>query len=177
MELVVSMGLFLFVLSISMGGLLHVVDKSRKAETMRIAMDNLNLAVEEMAKNIRQGYRYHCGASGTIDAIQECASGDTFFAFEPFNGDSASSADQVVYRLNSSRIEKSTESGANGTWNTITSPNISIDSLTFYYTGIGGENQDHPVVVIVISGSAGGASDYASDFTIQTSVAQRSLGN
>lgn len=177
MELVVSMGLFLFILAISMGSLLNVVDKSRKAETMRIAMDNLNLAMEEMARNIRQGYTYHCGTAGSIDAQQECGGGDSFFAFEPFYGSGALNTDQIVYRLNGTQIEKSIERGYHGTWNSITSPSIEVESLMFYYEGVGGAGEDHPLVRIVIHGNAGRSSDYASDFTIQTSVAQRTLSN
>jgi hypothetical protein len=146
---------------------------------MRISMDNLNLAVEEMARSIRQGYSYHCGDAVGVNAIderQDCPGGETYFAFEPHYGSTASSLDQVAYRLSGTTIEKTTDAGAvSPTWYPITSPNIEVNRLTFYQRGRGGRGEEAPLLVMVLSGAAGSGTEYASEFTIQTSVTQRAL--
>ncbi|MBU0722958.1 type II secretion system GspH family protein, partial [Patescibacteria group bacterium] len=46
-EMIVSLGLFTVILFISMQALLSMVDANHKAQSLRAAMDNLNLSLEE----------------------------------------------------------------------------------------------------------------------------------
>ena len=66
-EMMISLGIFAIVLSVSVGALLSMVSSNRKTQSLRSAMDNLNLAMEEMSRNIIQGRKYHCGETSIID--------------------------------------------------------------------------------------------------------------
>lgn len=175
-EMVVSLGLFSSVLSISVGALLSMINSNRKTQSLRSAMDNLNLATEEMSRSIIQGRTYHCGESGEIwKASSSCNSeGDTFFAFEAHDGSSTIS-DQIVYKLDATngRLQKSINSGTD--FKDVTAPSIKIDNLKFYVYGSDPLNKEVPRVVITIGGTAGTKESTRSSFNIQTTASQRAL--
>jgi len=60
-EVLVSITIFLIVVTVSMGALMHLVNSDKKARAVKIAMDNLNLALESISRNMRMGSVYHCG--------------------------------------------------------------------------------------------------------------------
>lgn len=165
-ELMTALSVFIIVMTISMGSILGIFDANRKSRSMKTVMNNLNLAMENMSKEMRYGRNYHCG-SGQITDPQNCSSGDTLVSF-------LSSDDvQVTYRLAGSTIEK--RSG-NESYIPVTAPEVVIDDLDFYVLGAGTGNSLHPKVVIKVSGHAGEGRG-RSDFVIQTLVSQRALEN
>ena len=177
-EMMVSLGIFTMVLSVSVGALLSMVSSNRKTQSLRSAMDNLNLAMEEMSRNITQGREYHCGASdvivpNTIKDERECPSGENFFlAIEDHAGDISDDTDQFVYKLDptTGRLQKSINSGQN--FKNVTAPSIHIDHLMFYV--FDKDTPDEvPRVVITIGGTAGTKENTQSSFNIQTTVTQR----
>ena len=179
-EMMVSLGIFIIVLSISVGALLSMVSSNRKTQSLRSAMDNLNLAMEEMSRNITQGRKYHCGETSTIDPNiikdeRSCPSGpsgvDHFLAIEDHNGDLSNIGDQLVYRMNLGRLEKSVDSGNN--FKAVTAPSINIDHLMFYVFGNTIGDDEVPRVIITIGGTAGDNEGAQSSFNIQTMVTQR----
>lgn len=186
-EMVVSLGLFSSVLSISVGSLLSMVNSNRKTQSLRSAMDNLNLAMEEMSRGIIQGRAYHCGTTSleypvsNIESEVSCPSGDGgYLAFEAHDGVSLDSTDQVVYKLDSTtsggRLQKSINGGQ--TFEYVTAPSINIDNLKFYVfdkdTPSDSVNEV-PRVVITIGGTAGTKESTRSSFNIQTTATQRAL--
>ena len=178
-EMMVSLGIFAIVLSVSVGALLSMVSSNRKTQSLRSAMDNLNLAMEEMSRNIIQGRKYHCGAGvamvpNTIkDALDCAAGGEYFLAIEAHDGVLANPNDQIVYRLDSAkgRLEKSFNSGSN--FDYVTAPSIFIDNLTFYVSGNTVGDDEVPRVIITIGGTAGDKEGTQSSFDIQTMATQR----
>ena len=176
-EMMVSLGIFTIVLSVSIGALLSMVSSNRKTQSLRSAMDNLNLAMEEMSRNITQGRKYHCGADAfsypvlNIEDELPCPSGTTtFLAIEDHGGELSVDTDQFVYRLNSGRLEKSVDSGSS--FKAVTAPSIDIDHLMFYVFDNDAPNEV-PRVVITIGGTAGNKEGTQSSFNIQTAVTQR----
>lgn len=178
-ELMVSVSLFAILVAVSIGSLVTIYNSNRKAENMQIAMDNLNLVIEKMSRNIKFGKYYYC-SSGTPtyyseeDAenrdVSDCASGRDSFYF--YNDD-----DELVgYRLNNGVIEESVESDTvSQPFTPLTSDQINIDNLSFFALGaLNGDNQQ-PRVSIVISGTVGEDQKEESEFNIQTSVSQREL--
>ena len=177
-EMVVSLALFSSVLSISVGALLSMINSNRKTQSLRSAMDNLNLAMEEMSRGIIQGRTYHCGEGGNISEALSCDSvGEEYFAFEAWNGNSSNITDQIVYRLDSSsgvgRLQKSTNSGVD--FKDVTAPSINIDNLMFHVYGAESSNDEVPRVVINIGGTTGTKESTRSSFNIQTMATQRAL--
>ena len=182
-EMIVSMALFITVLAVSMGALMVVAESNKKAQSMRAAMDNLGLAMEEMTRNIRQGRIYHCNVlvnSPPLNQFRACTNGASSIAFEAHYGSTSVATDQVHYRLatTTNRIQKSTDNGA--TYVDITSPELQINNLMFYVKGV--EPPDgiyphviqHPRVTVVVGGVAGISNPNSqTEFSFQTTISQR----
>ena len=171
-ELIVSLGLFIIVITISTGTLLSLSDMSRKVQSTRVAIDNLNLALESMSKEIRVGISYYCNPFPALTApinfttssqINDCGLGGTSVAFLAQDGST------TVYRINGAVIERSRDGGS--TFSSVTSSEINITRLNFYVIGTGNADIRQPRVIIVITGTAG--VKFKSEFKIQTTVTQR----
>jgi type II secretory pathway pseudopilin PulG len=181
-ELVVSVGLFVVVSLISSSAFLGVTVSNRRTLAIRTTTDNLNSAIESMSRNLKTGFFYHCGSSGSIAAPQDCPSGDTYLAFEGQKGDILTTSDQIIYKIgpagtlcsSSKQICVSTDGG--GTFYPLTAPppEVSIDGLAFRVYGSTQSDSPakQPRIVIVIIGSAGiGIS--ATSFNVETTISQR----
>jgi len=177
-ELTVSLGLFIVVMMISTGALLSLSATNNKVSSMRIAIDNLNLALDSMSREIRMGTVYHCDYNnGTITNPLDCASpGKDSFTFKSQKGG------QMVYKLNkvnpqNKYIERSKNISNTNINNTdelfyaMTAPELNIDYLTFIVVGADINNNDQPRVIISIGGTAGVREK--STFNVQTTVTQK----
>ncbi len=183
-ELMVSITIFSIVMLVSVGALLSIVDANRKAQSLKSVMNNLNFALESMSRNIRVGTNYHCkpydgiippSVPSNITDTRDCsgADGGVLFAFEGSTGNRSDGSDQIVYRLNGSRLELSKDSGA--TFTAITAPEVQISNFRFYVIGsapltVG--NTIQPRVVMTIQGVAGENVNQTT-FNVQASVSQR----
>src|SRR3989344_1216880 len=163
-ELMVAVSIFIIIMTISMGSIIGILDANRKSRSLKTVLNNLNLAVESMSKEMRFGKNYHCG-SGTITEPQNCPSGGTLMSF-------LSSDDlQITYRLNGTTIEKKTEDEI---YLPVTGPEITIDDLTFFTFGAAKVDLLLSNVIIKIKSHAGTGKGQ-SNFTLQTLVSQRNL--
>lgn len=174
-EMMTAVTLFMVIMTISMGSILSLFDASRKSESLKTVMDNLNFTVESMSREIRFGKNYHCEASAGADlpytAPKNCLSaGNELVSFLSADGV------QIVYQKNGPRIEKSVDGGQ--TYLAVTAPEIIIESVSFYVVGATLDSKQ-PKVIIKIRGSAGikEKANTISDFTVQTMVSQRQLDN
>ncbi len=169
-EILVSLGVFIVVVTIAIGSILSVMEANRKTQNFQDVANNIGFILEDISRNARVGSAYHCGSSGSIDEPQNCSEGDSFFAFEPQEGNPNSFDDQFVYRLNEDKVEKSTDGGS--TYSDITDSEITVDRLQFYVSNADMESSPQPRVLVMLSGTAG--TDTASeDFNIQTTISQR----
>jgi len=171
-EMMVSVTIFLVIMTVSMGALLGVYSANNRFGTLKTVMDNLNLSVESMSREMRFGNNYHCDTAGNLSNVstpQNCPTGNNAMAFLAEDGTT-----RIVYEINANgkQIDKSVDGGA--TFVPVTAPEIIITSLNFYVTGATFNDAFQPKVLIKISGYAGSASSTTS-FTMQTLVSQRSL--
>lgn len=170
-EMMVSLGLFTIVMFIATSSFLSIVNSDRKARSVRIAADNLNIALEDMSRRIKTGTEYYCGPGGeALGLVKDCAVGtssDTVF----FTGQDGKrvkySPDSVGGILRSVGIDAPI---------LVTSTEINITDLKFFVTGSSSADTKQPIVVIVIKGSLG-AGTAMSSFKIQTTVTQRQYDN
>jgi prepilin-type N-terminal cleavage/methylation domain-containing protein len=170
-EMMVSVSIFIVIMTVSMGALLGVYAANRKFEALKTVMDNLNLSVESMSREMRFGTAYHCDTAGGLTSVstpQNCPSGNTAMAFLDEDGTT-----RIVYEINGTEIDKSTDGGL--TYVPVTAPEITITSLNFYVTGATPSDSFQPKVLIKISGHSGTTADSQTSFTLQTLVSQRSL--
>lgn len=170
-ELMTSVSVFLIVMTISMGAILGIFNANDKVGTLKITMDNLNLAVETMSREIRFGTRYNCGLVEPITTPTNCVLGsEVGLSFRANDGK------QISYRRGASNIVKSIDGGPEIS---VTAPEVNIQNLTFYVSGASGPPGDtlQPRVIIIIKGEAGTKASSQSGFTLQTEVSQRLLDN
>ncbi|MCR4279519.1 MAG: prepilin-type N-terminal cleavage/methylation domain-containing protein [Candidatus Zambryskibacteria bacterium] len=163
-ELLTAVSIFAVVMTISMGSILGVFEANRKARSLKTVMNNLNLAIESLSKEMRFGENYHCG-NGPVTNPQNCPSGGTLVSF-------LSSDDiQITYRLNNQSIEKSVDGGS---YIPVTAPELVVDDLVFYVLGADTDNTLQPKVIVKVK-SHSGTGRSRTDFTLQTLVSQREL--
>ncbi len=171
-EMLVSVSIFAIVMLVATGSVFSIVEANKKTHSLKSVMTNLNFALESMSRDIRVGFRYRC------DDIGDCASGGTVFRYKANRdvdggGYSADdSSDQIQYSLSGGRLMKQLYSSGQAAF-PITAEEIQIESMRFYVVGTGvGDGQ--PKVLITIRGYAGTGTT-RSDFSIQTTVSQRSI--
>lgn len=177
-EMIVAIGLFTIALFISSSAFLAVINADRKSRATRIAMDNLNIALEDMSRRIKTGTAYDCGGGSSSDltATNDCgvAGNISQFAFTEQDGTMRTS-----YWLDGSGsvIKRSSDGDVVGLPVT-SSSEVTIISLKFIVGGStkwapgGGGDTAQPYVVIFIDGVTN-AGKITSAFKMQTTVTQR----
>lgn len=170
-ELMTSVSIFLIVMTISMGAILGIFNANDKVGTLKITMDNLNLAVETMSREIRFGTTYDCGLVEPITPTNCLAGSEVGLSFLANDGRT-----KISYRRVANNIVKSIDGGPEIS---VTAPEVNIQNLTFYVSGASGPPRDtlQPRVIIIIKGEAGTKASSQSGFTLQTEVSQRLLDN
>jgi len=177
LETMIAISLFLVVVTVGMNSLLSANVLHQKSQDMRSIMDGLNFMMEDMSRNIRTGYNFRCindgNYSSNLTTAKSCSFGNGF-AFENALGSSLSASDQWVYKIESSNISKSVDSGT--TWSQLNqSPEVVISPVSgFSVLGAeapAGDNQQ-PFVIIKLIGTIT-YKNISTSFSIQTSVSQR----
>ena len=82
-EMLVSVALFAIVMLIAGSTLLSLVYANRKAQALQSVMNNLNISLDDMVRNVRMGSNYRCGSQEGTD----CASGATSSTSRHFGAD------------------------------------------------------------------------------------------
>ena len=170
-ELIVAIGLFSLIASMSLGAVLTIFDANRRSENSKTVVDNLNFAIEDMTRTIRFGYNYDCDTPGDD---KNCSAGSDTINLT-FQGDS------IVYKKCGSEIRKSTNGETNcnnAGLKAITSSDTVIQNLKFYVLGVGtsgSERYKQPYVIAVIKGYVGPRPSLQSSFFIETMMSQRRI--
>lgn len=177
-EMIVSIGLFTMVLTVSVGSLLAIVEGYHKAQALSVASDSLKLIMEDMTRNIAQGRSYHCDkdASGSPNPpLTDPLSCDN----RPSGEDHADSMvlqsnrnnQYITYWLQGDEVWKQ---DTDGTQDALSDSEIvRIDDLRFYvFAGENVGNDEHPRVIVALSGTVGTGTK-ATAFDVQTTIVQR----
>jgi len=177
-ELMVSVTIFIIVMTVALGALLSMSASGRRAEAVKTVMNNLSFALESMTRTIRTGFDYHCNTSGGSDCY--LTAGHTFFFT------SATTPPQTIaYCLGTTgttcgtstscaagcSILRSTNGGS--TYQAMTAPEVKIYNMSFYLQGSSPSDNIQPRVTITLDGAAITADVTPATFQIQTSVTQR----
>ncbi|MCK4386988.1 MAG: type II secretion system protein [Candidatus Pacebacteria bacterium] len=173
-EMITALAIFSVVMLVAMGALLSVLNANKQTQATQTAVNNLSLAMEMMSREIRTGYSYHCGSVGVFTQTQDCPTGENFIAFEPYNGNSAFSGDQVIFKLENNQIKESTDGGSS--FLSLTSPELVVENLRFCVVGSDITDDLQPKVLLTVYGyvDKGSVGDKGkSYFNLQTTVSQR----
>jgi len=176
-EVMISLSVFTLILVVGLGSISAILNMNRRAQALKLVLNNLNFGVEKMSRDMRAGSTYHCGYTGvpaTDNLPLDCngfvlgnAQGASSIVFRGKNGQ------RVVYRLQGTSLQVSSNGGA--TFQPFTSSLVRLDYVRFYVTGSQTlNNTQQPRVTIVLAGTAGGAGA-ETPFHIQTMVTQRLL--
>ncbi len=192
----IAISLFLVIVMAGMGALLNANFIHQKSEDMRSVMDNLNFIMEDMSKNLRTGYNYHCFKNGqsipnnprdndTVSIPSSCTAEDNGWAiaFEHQNGSlyidpdtkvDYDSEDQWVYRINNKAIFKSEKGGKSGSFVQLTPDEVDINESDSDFLVLGAEKGAplQPFVTIKLVGEID-SKGVKTPFSLQTSVSQR----
>jgi|SRR3989344_7031843 len=174
-EIMVAVSIFAIVAVITTGALVTASDVNRKAQAIKIAMDNVSFAMDSMVFNLRDGANFGCftdqrdfnGAKSQLGIGCIKGIGIVFESKRPSNA-----GDIVVYRFkegsagNPGKIQF-TSSDAPSDDVDITSPEVDITGLSFYIP-IAEVSPITPRATIVVRGEVPGKNP--TEFNLQTTV-------
>lgn len=182
-EILVSLSLFIVVLTMGVGSLLVLISANAKAQNIQAAVANVQFALDSMAREIRTGYAYYCSTSavtditGSFDQTNDCDKG-TYLSIIEGGRSLTGGADnsRLAYRYNSTDHTIERKIGT-GSWYSLTDPSVSINEMHFNTSGTIEHSVDgstvQPNVTIYIVGSVSGIDNTDSSFTMQTTVTKR----
>ncbi|MBU4536792.1 type II secretion system GspH family protein [Patescibacteria group bacterium] len=172
-EMITAVAIFSMVMVVGMGALLNVLNANKQAQAIQTAVNNLNLAIEMMSREIRTGYDYHCGELGDLSITRDCLNGENLIAFESYNGNVNSSNDQIAFKFESGRLYKSVDTGVS--FLPLTSEELILEDLYFVVVGSAKGDGVQPKVLITAKGYVGNREKGRTSFNLQTTISQRMI--
>ncbi|MEK7208635.1 MAG: type II secretion system protein [Patescibacteria group bacterium] len=164
-EIMVAVSLFAIVAVIVSGALVTISDVNRKAQAIKIAMDNVSFAMDSMVFNLREGEAHKCSGSSA------CTNEDNivFVSTRSKNECLSGFKRYIGYRLQGGRIQTGSLCGTVGSTPTeykdITSSEVDISKLGFY---IPDQLLGAVRVTMIIEGQVPGKTQ--TNFYLQTTV-------
>lgn len=173
-ELMVATTLFTIIMLMGVGSLVSSSGSARYAGKLRVAVDNVNFAVESMARELKTATKYYCTSStynlSDTTSVQDC-NGGNLIAFVPQQ--TAGAALRVSYGISNSRIERC-EYITSTTCAYLVSSDVSIQSLKFYVKGADASTTyTQPSVKMLVKGQVM-VKDTPTTFSLETMASQRS---
>lgn len=153
-EMLVAIAIFMIVVVTTLGAFLKMVDVNKKVQSVRNAMDNANLAMETMMRNIRLGYDYS-------------SFGENGISFRSQNGA------VLTYSLGGTgtQIIRTVDGGDAVA---ITSPDLMIENLAFNIIGASVADDVQAHVKILLKGETVlPKNEHNFDFSFQSLATQR----
>ncbi len=187
-EMIIAVGLFAIVMLVCVGALLALVGANRKVQALQSVMNNLNVTLDGMSRNIRMGSTFDGSVSCVSNSIpshpKDCDGGGSQFSFQPYgNGPSgypwiyAYDADGSICGAKAICRKQN-----NGSFQRVTSPEVTIESMSFFVVGtakgcsVNPCDLTQPKVVIEVKGTAPVINSAArSSFHVQVTAVQRVL--
>ena len=179
-ETMIALSIFLTVVVVGIGALLNASSVSQKSQNTRSILDSISYSMEDMSRNIRTGYSYHClidpGNIASIGAPKSCygssGGGGYGIAFESGVGDTTTN-DQWIYFVSNGKLYRSTTGNFdNAVQMTPDEVVISEDNYNFLVFGAEEGDGQQPFVIIRLVGKIMYKGEEI-PFSLQTSVSQR----
>ena len=191
-ELMVATTIFMIVIVMGLSSLISINSVSKRSQSLRAGMDNLNFAIENMSRTIRLGYDYGCindfstpifnKNCGTGSSASYPISGSSGIMFKIFNQSYTTPADdEYTYFLNQASGYNSINrcikyGGGTNSGSTlcapITAPEINIVMLRFVVSGATLADGVQPGAFMYVEGTTT-VSNTQTPFKIQTFISQR----
>lgn len=171
-ETMIAVSLFSIIIIMGTGSLLNTTVLHNKSQDVRSIIDNLSFIMEDISRNIRTGYDFHCIDDGNVTATDphDCLNGGGI-SFK------ASTGEQWVYAIYpDGSIQKSVSGGTAGTFTVLNLPEIVISSVSsFSVSGALPPAGDikQPYITIKLVGTITSKDNVVTPFSLQTSVSAR----
>ena len=168
-EIMVAVSIFSIVALIVSGAFITLASIFKKTQTNRAVIDNINLTMDTMALQIREGKNY------IFD--EPCAvPGPGFTCFKKITFDEYVVENDEYQKRRTLSYEKNNNGEIlqceDGDCSALTSSEIKIENLNFY------KKTGRPtMLVVVVDGVAIARDNLESRFTLQTSLSQRNYGD
>lgn len=199
-EMLVVLGLFSFIMTLATSVLYSTQAINIKLQETQAVLDNVNVSLETMSRDIRYGSDFHCSTMLSDPSFllrkscqYEGGIGGRYLFFKPI--DAASTSDRVAYYASTTLtgnviLKDEYYVGKGTTTYEITADDVKIKSLIFFVSGAdsttASKNVDSPLVdyvqPLVTFGISGetipvkvGAS--STSFIMQSSISSRILDN
>lgn len=194
-EMLIVLGLFSFIMTLATGVLYTTQAINVKLQETQAVLDNVNLSMETISRDIRYGSEFHCGTdiNATSSILRKSCTydneGGTILFFRPSGAPSDERVAYYASTTSSGRVilKDEYEEGATSTYQ-ITANDVRIKSLIFYVYGANtasSSNEDvgnahdvlQPLIVMAISGETIPITPGATStkFTMQSSISPREL--
>jgi prepilin-type N-terminal cleavage/methylation domain-containing protein len=180
-EMLVSLAVFMIVMTVAVGSLVSIINANKKAQAIKNVINNVNLAVESISRDMRTGSEYGChiknqgfkgNCSGGGDAImyKNSAGKMVYYRYEPTENIISTSSIGNIQRCTADICDIISDTN----WQSITAPvsNVNITNMVFYVFGTS-EPTIQPHAIITMEGIAGVDNNTKTDFTLQTTISQR----
>lgn len=181
-EMLVSIAVFMVVMTVAVGSLISIIDANRKSQAIKNIINNINFTIESISKDMRMGTEYSCYLNGSFDG-GDCIEGGLGVRYK-------SNEDKYVYYKyvsnpnegegNVQTCESDNSFGcSNSGWLSLTAPvsSVNITNMRFYVLNSSLNDSKQPRVIITMEGIAGIKDAIKTDFNMQTSISQRSREN
>ena len=180
-ELLVSIALFSTVMLIALITLFTLTFYNKESKNIQVATDAVGFLMDDIVRQARFGYNYHCGESTDIDSLdtdlyspKDCSDGKNYLALESGDsGDIDNSGDQIVYYFDKgdNKIYKSLDSG--NKFSDITPESVEVNSLRFYVFGSAENDGVIPRILITMRATADAGRDNEVSISLQSTATQR----
>jgi len=188
-ETMIAVSLFIIIVMAGMTALLNANLLHQKSQGLRSIMDNLSFVMEDMSKNLRTGYNFHCISANTNSfspsILSTAESGQSCWgiAFESATGITSDEDDQWVYYISNGKIFKATnapysdaETDPSTAFVQLNPDEIVIDAAASGFSILGAEpppgDDQQPLVIIRLVGKIF-YKNVETPFSLQTAVSQR----
>lgn len=161
----VAVSLFVIVAFIVVSTLLTMSYAYKKAQKMRLLMDNFNFSLQSMSLNIREGINYN---------NSDCPNDKNCIEFLPIDSWFNDKREMVCYKKVETSLKKCIGlcSACDESATSIISPEIKLNNLKFEIDGSSNSGLKRKVKIL-IDGEAGTLDRERTSFFIQNTVSQR----
>ncbi len=185
-ELMIATTLFTIIMLMGVGSLVVSSNSAKSSQKLRIAVDNVNFAMESMTRELRMGTIYTCPAIdfdgfstvqlSNLLAARDCADGGNLIAFMPQQV-GVNPPIRVAYKLNGRTDGTKTLQRCEADvtpCSDIVSKDVDVKTLKFYVVGADSSTTNvQPSVRILMTGSVN-IKGNTTDFSLETIASQRS---
>lgn len=158
-----SVGVFTVVALIAAGALLAIADANRKAQAFKSVVNNLNFALESVARNLRTGSGYSSTGFQRGSCELDYTNGISFTSQEGVS---------VSYYVTGTQIVRTV---GNGAPIGVTAPEVKVDRFCLFVNGTQAGDGVQPTVLMLVDGFMKEKAKLESRFDIQTFITQRLL--